>query len=104
MSKNPIRGKTLTFEFQDGRMAGKAITHEFHDDGSVDFSMAKGSKPTHVDKYEVAKVSDDAYAVSYLGSSGYTLSVVLNFANHHLIAFSSNEKMLQLQHGTFAEQ
>ena len=37
------------------------------------------ARRSHVDKYEVAKVSDDVYAVSYLGSAGYTLSLILNF-------------------------
>ena len=100
---HPIRGKTLSLTFKDGQMAGKTIDHAFHVDGSLDFFPAEApEKRSHVDSYEVARVSDDVYAVSYLGSSGYTLSIVLNFADAHLIAFSSNDKMMQMQHGSFA--
>jgi len=42
-------------------------------------------------------------AVSYLSSAGYTLTAVLDFATKKLVAFSSNEKMLGIQHGTFQE-
>ena len=80
-----------------------AIEHAFHRDGTLDFFTAdKPAAKSHVDKYELAKVSDDVYAVSYLGSSGYTLSLVLDFAHDSLVAFSSNEKMMQMQHGSFA--
>jgi len=100
---HPIRGKTLSLTFKDGQMAGKTIAHAFHSDGSLDFYPADTpEKKSHVDHYEVAKVNDDVYAVSYLGSSGYTLSMVLNFADADLIAFSSNDKMMQMQHGSFA--
>ena len=38
------------------------------------------------------KIGDSVYAVSYLGSSGYTLTVVLNFADMSAVSFASNEK------------
>ena len=102
MNIQPVRGKIIRFTFTDGPMANKTVTHAFHVDGSVDFQSADGSgKKTHVDKYEAETISDDIIAVSYLGTAGYTLSVVLNFADHKLVAFSSNEKQLNLQHGTF---
>jgi hypothetical protein len=37
-------------------------------------------------------VTDDVYAVSYLGSQGYTLTAVLDFADQSIVAFASNEK------------
>lgn len=102
-STHPVRGKTLSLTFKDGQMAGKTVEHVFHTDGTLDFFMTDAPETkSHVDKYEVAKVSDDVYAVSYLGTAGYTLSLVLNFASDHLIAFSSNDKMMQMQHGSFA--
>jgi hypothetical protein len=39
--------------------------------------------------------------VSYLSSSGYTLTVVLDNRSKHVVAFASNEKELTVQHGTF---
>jgi hypothetical protein len=36
-----------------------------------------------------------------LGSGGYTLTTVLDFKTKKLVAFSSNEKGVSVQHGTF---
>ena len=63
---------------------------------------ATKGKPTEIMKYEVAPVSADVCAISYL-SSGYTLTVVLDFETGKLFAFSSNDKEMALQHGVFEE-
>lgn len=103
MSAHPVRGKTLSLTFAEGQMAGKTIEHAFHVDGSLDFYTAdKPEAKSHVAKYEVAEVSDDVYAVSYLGSAGYTLSVVLDFKHANLVAVSSNATTMQMQRGSFA--
>jgi hypothetical protein len=104
MSKDPIRGKTLSFTFDDGPMAGKTFEHRFANDGTVTFH-ALGGQPDRGPgtKYEVAPVRDDVCAVSYLSSAGYTLTVVLDFATMKLVAFSSNGNMLALQRGSFDE-
>jgi len=60
-------------------------------------------KPTRVEKYEVATVGADVYAASYLGSSGYTLTVVLDYRSGRVVAVASNEKELVFQQGTFEE-
>ena len=110
MSKDPFRGKTLSFTFDDGPMSGKTFEHRFADNGTVTFhalgrSEAGTDKPDRGagTKYEIAPVRDDVWAVSYLSSAGYTLTVVLDLATKRLVAFSSNEKMLALQHGSFDE-
>jgi hypothetical protein len=111
MTKDPIRGKTLSFTFDDGPMAGRTFEHRFAEKGTVTFHALGGSTEGGKDlpgrvpaaKYEVAQVRDDVWAVSYLSSAGYTLTVVLDLAAKKLIAFSSNEKMLALQHGSFEE-
>jgi hypothetical protein len=106
MKSDPIRGKTIRWTFSDGPMAKKTFEHTFGEDGSVTFRAldAKGDgAPTHVDKYEVASLEADVHAVSYLGPSGYTLTVVLDDRSGKLVAFASNEKTLMLQHGTFEE-
>jgi hypothetical protein len=116
MSKDPVRGKTLRFTFDDGPMAGKAFEHVFDENGTVTFRAVNGdggggggakekgkANPTPDTKYEVATVRSDVCAVSYLSSAGYTLTAVLDFATKKLVGFSSNEKMLALQHGSFEE-
>lgn len=105
MKPDPIRGKTLRWTFTDGPMAKKAFEHSFDKNGSVSFRSIDGAakgEPTEIKKYEVAPVSARVCAISYL-SSGYTLTVVLDFETGKLFAFSSNEKEMALQHGTFEE-
>jgi hypothetical protein len=46
-------------------------------------------------------VSDDVFVISYLAASGYALTVVLNFRNHRMIGFASNEEAWYRQQGTF---
>src|ERR1700730_5737843 len=104
MKSDPIRGKTIQWTFSDGPMANRTFEHSFKDDGSVSFRTLDGKgerTPTDVKKYEIATVGPDVYAASYLGPSGYTLTVVLDYRSGHLVAFASNEKGLVLQHGTF---
>ena len=110
MTKDPIRGKTVFFTFDDGPMAKKTFAHVFNDNGTVEFSVVgadapspptKEPKKTSDTKYESAPVGGQAFAVSYLSPAGYTLTTILDFETRRLVAFSSNEKMLSMQHGTF---
>jgi hypothetical protein len=117
MEPDPFRAKTIRWTYADGPMAGKAFEHTFGKDGTVTWRETgapetrrpqtngqpkpdKGSTETKT-RYEVAAVSEDVYAVSYLSSSGYTLTSVLDFAGGTLVSFASNEKELVLQRGTF---
>lgn len=99
-----VQGKTIRWTFSDGSMKGKTFEHTFEKAGAVKFRMLDGDangKMTKEKKYEVAKVNSDMYIVSYLGSSGYTLTVVLDYTTGKLVALASNEKGLMLQHGSF---
>ncbi len=105
MSTHPIKGKTLELSFEDGPMAGKTIAHSFHVDGSLEFAMVEGGepgKPTRIDSYEIAKLGEQSYVATYLGTGGYTLTVALDLATGAMVAASSNEKEAKLQHGSFA--
>jgi hypothetical protein len=101
---DPVRGRTIQWTFRDGPMQNKTYEHTFGEDGSVSFRSVEGDKKgkaTRVEKYESATVSADVHAVSYLSESGFTLTVVLDFATRRLAAFASNEKQLSVQKGTF---
>jgi len=100
MSSDPIRGKTFRWTFTDGQMKGKTFDHTFRSDGKVEFVCTDGSMKG-AGKYEYEKVGDDVYAVSYQVDKGYTLTTILDASSHKLVAFSSNEKELQMQHGTY---
>ena len=104
MAADRVRGKTIRWTFTDGPMAKKTFEHVFEKGGAVKFRALDGdgkSKVTREKKYEAARVSAKVDVVAYLGSSGYTLTVVLDHATRRLVAFASNEKTLILQHGTF---
>jgi hypothetical protein len=104
MFQNPVTGHTLRWKFQDGPMAGKSFDHTFSRNGGVVFREVDGdpnAKPGVADQYEVASLGQEVHAVSYLSSSGYTLTVVLDYRTKKLVAFASNEKSLTMQHGTF---
>ncbi len=48
-------------------------------------------------------MAQNVCAVSYLSGSGYTLTVVLNFDDHRLVGFASNEKQWFPVSGSFEE-
>ncbi len=102
MNRKSIAGKMLRFTFADGPMAGKTFEHLFEPSGAVRYRQVDGTgEGTTEKKYEAAPIGSDVWALSYLGSSGYTLTVVLDYSTMTLVAFSSNEKVHLIQHGTF---
>jgi hypothetical protein len=107
MNKDPIRGKTIRWTFSDGPMANKTFEHTFDENGTVTWRMLDDNgegKASEPEKYESVDVGSDIRAISYLGSSGYTLTVVLDFRTGKLAAFASNEKGLTVQRGTFEKK
>jgi hypothetical protein len=85
-------------------MADKMFEHVFGTDGTVSYRMLGGEKENELTpavKSEIAHIAPDIWAVSYLGASGYTLTVVLDFESNALVSFASNEKELSQQRGTF---
>lgn len=101
MSAHPIRGKTIRFRFKDGPMAGKTYEHAFSGDGKVAYGAPGTTDKSPAVDFELAKIKDDVYAVSYLGKGGYTLTSILDFTSNKLVSFSSNEAGMQVQRGTF---
>ena len=112
MSADPIRGKTVRWTYEDGAMAGKTYEHSFSTDGTVTWAEAgqrggeKSATATPGDdntaKYEVERVNDDVYVVSYLSKAGYTLTTVVDEKARTVVSFASNEKELTVQHGTLS--
>lgn len=93
-----LSGQTLRWKFDDGPTAGSTYEHTFNADGSVEFwkledgaKEAKG-KPTREKKYGSFEVAPGVRLVSYLGASGYTLTVAMNFDTGKLYGFASSEK------------
>jgi phenolic acid decarboxylase len=99
-----IRGKTIRFTWTDGPTKGQTHEHVFHEDGTLEFRSIDGTekgKPTKEKEYAAVKVDEDVFLVSYLASSGYTLTVALNFGNHKLFGIASSAKEWFPTQGTF---
>jgi len=89
-----IRGKTIRWMWTEGPTKGKTHEHVFDDDTvtwrAIDDSQnSHPSKPT---KYAAFKINDDVWVVSYLADSGYTLTVVMNYADDSIVGFASGAK------------
>jgi hypothetical protein len=100
MGNDPIRGKTFRWTFNDGQMKGRTFDHTFGPDGTVKFGCTDGTMNGE-GKYEYSQVNPDVYAVSYHVDKGYTLTTVMDTKSHQIVSFSSNDKELQVQHGTY---
>src|SRR5262249_6636787 len=102
-----IRGRTIRFVWTDGPTKGSTHEHVFHDDGTVEWhavaantSAAAGAsnegdkrpEPAERPRYSAAALTDHIWLISYLASSGFTLTVALNFADSSLVGFASNDK------------
>jgi MoaF N-terminal domain len=101
---NTLIGKTIRWTFVDGPVAGMTFEHELHDDGSVTWRYVDGEHSgasAREKAYAAVKVNEQTWALSYLSASGHTLTAVLDFHDHRVIAFGSNDKSWSLQHGTF---
>ena len=97
-------GRTVRWRFADGPVAGKTYEHTFNTDGSVVYRSVDGEvagKPTRERVCATDRISDDILVISYLAVSGYTLTVVLNFHDHRMVGFASNEEAWYRQQGTF---
>jgi len=93
--ENPIAGKTLRWIWTSGPTANQTHEHEFRADGTMTWRILDGpsqGKSGDEKKYAAEKVTDDVYVVSYLSQhSKFTVTVVLNFENHQMVGFASNE-------------
>lgn len=104
-----LHGRTFKWNFADGPTAGTVYEHTFADDGTVAFREAAGEggaaaatatgrdkpvpdKPAPKTKYASFEVSPGIHLVSYLSSSGYTLTTCMNLATKRLHGFASNDK------------
>jgi hypothetical protein len=99
-----IRGKTIRLTWTEGPTRGMTHEHVFHQDGTVEWrntDAQKGAAAGEKPEYAALRVAADIYVVSYLAPSGYTLTVVLNFADHTVAGFASSSKDWHPVQGTF---
>jgi hypothetical protein len=102
-----IQGTTMRWTWTDGPTKGKAYDHVFHHDGTVEWHDAGAAPRTRPGKepervpYAAFEVTPDIFAVSYLSTAGYTLTVVLNFATKEMVGVASGAKEWHPVRGTF---
>ena len=99
-----LTGKTIRWTFADGPVAGVTFEHVLHEDGSLTWRYVGGEHKgatAREKSYAAVKVNDKTWVISYLASSVHTLTVVLDFDDHRVIGFASNDKSWYEQHGTF---
>lgn len=85
-------------------MAGTRHEHEFNEDGTVVWRVVEGPQAGHSateDEYAAVKVADGIFALSYLASSGYTLTAILDFADNQMVGFASGAGDWYPMKGTF---
>ena len=108
MSTDPVRGTTVRWAYADGPMAGKTFAHTFGTDGTVRWTDAAGTAPHErpdgaagdtVAPYEVERMNDDVYVVSYLSKAGFTLTTVVDRATGTVVSFASNGTHLSKHRG-----
>ena len=90
-----IQRKTIRFTWTEGPTKGKTHEHVFGENGTVtwhDAASPPTGKPAEAPEYAAIEIADDIYLVSYLASSGYTLTVALNFRDHTIAGFASGAK------------
>jgi len=108
MPDDRVTGHTLRFTWDEGPTRGETHEHVFNTDGSVDYRKIEagneGGAFAHEKKYGALRVSDDVSIVSYLGSAGFTLTVALNFTDHRIAGFASNDKQWFAVKGSFTER
>jgi hypothetical protein len=104
MSDDPVRGKKIKWTYSDGPVKGMLFEHAFGTDGTVTWRDASGTAgPTEPSAtYQAMQITPDVYAVTYLASSGWTLTTVVDSRSGKIVSVASNEKQLVVQHGTLA--
>ena len=99
-----VQGRTFRWTWTEGPTAGVTHQHDFLDDGSVSWRVLSGPQQGHAGverAYSAFTVSQGVCVVSYLASSGFTLTVALNMTSGEMYGFASNDEVWFPGRGTF---
>jgi hypothetical protein len=104
MTNDPVAGRKIRWSYDDGPVKGMTFEHSFTTDGEVTFREVKNGQVVDAGgeapvKYEAARIGDGVYAVSYLATSGWTLTTIVDEKSRTIVSFASNEKSLVPQRG-----
>jgi hypothetical protein len=93
-----LAGRTLQWRFDGGPTGDKTYEHTFRADGTVVYrEVGTGEAKAAADgeggtRYASFEVAPGMHLVSYLASSGFTLTVLVNQGARTVHGFASNEK------------
>jgi hypothetical protein len=90
-----LAGKTQQWKFSQGPATGMTYEHTFNGDGTVSFRDVKDPPKPNVKattKYASYEVAPGMHLVSYLGDSGYTLTVLVDMNKKKIYSIASNSK------------
>ncbi len=82
--ENPFFGKTIQHTWTEGAFAGGSFKNTYHSDNSVSLECVAGvMKGTKAEQknYSARVISKDLWLMSWLEESGYSVSIVFDFAN-----------------------
>jgi hypothetical protein len=107
-SLRPSRLAGRTFRFTWTAEPKNSVTHEhvFHTDGTVSYAPIESDRPPQyktAKQYGAFEVAEDVFLVSYLDTSGYSLSVAMNFKTHRLQGFAATNTQWYPVQGRFEE-
>ena len=90
-----LAGKTQQWKFSQGPATGTTYEHTFNGDGTVSFRDVKDPPKPNAKatiKYASYEVAPGTHLVSYLGDSGYTLTVLVDMNKKKIYSIASNSK------------
>jgi hypothetical protein len=99
-----IRGKRIRWTWTEGPTKGSTHEHVFNADGTVEWTCIAGTgkgHSAHEKQFGAFHAGHDVILVSYLSSSGYTLTVALHFHDRTMVGFASSAKEWFPCRGTF---
>lgn len=82
--ENPFFGKTIQHTWTEGAFSGGSFKNTYHSNNSVSLECVAGvMKGTKAEQknYSARFISKDLWLMSWLEDSGYSVSIVFDFAN-----------------------
>ena len=99
---NRISGATIRLSWTEGPTKGQTHEHVFHKNGTVEWhAVDAAQKPANDGKprkapekvpYFATQMTKDVGVFSYKSGADFTLTAVLNFADHAVVGFASGGK------------
>ena len=101
-----LAGRTFRLTWTAGPTVSVTHEHVFHTDGAVSYAQVEPGRPpqyTTARQYGAYELAEDIYLVSCVGTSGYSLTVAMNFKDKRLQGFAADATQWYPVQGRFEE-